>query len=106
MAKHDLQERLINGFSRHGYSLTADDSSGLSNEFRKSEAALVFTVKPAEGAVVLFWTENGEHDLVTPTLYNLTSNIPPDVKHKAFYGSPQEFWDFVENLVNPLETIS
>ena len=100
MSKNFLQERLINGFSRFGYSLAADDDSGIHNEFRKADAALVFTVKPGEGAVNLYWTENGEHDLVTPTLYNLTSDIPPDVQHRVFCGSPDEFWQAVENIIN------
>lgn len=99
MAKHDLQERLINGFSRYGYELYADDNMGMNNEFRKAGATLVFTVKPGEGGIYLLWTENGAHDLRTPTPYDLITKLPPDVECRTFYKGPKEFWQAVEDII-------
>lgn len=99
MAKHDLQERLINGFSRHGYELYADDNLGMSNEFRKPDTALRFIVKPGEGAMALFWTESTEHDMIRPTLTDIFRNLPKDVDVKTFCGSAEEFWQAVKDVI-------
>ena len=103
MAKHDLQERLINGFSPLGYELTASDDMGMNNEFRKAGVALRFIVKPAEGGIVLLSTENPDHSLLAPTLYTLTKNLPTDVEYRTFCGSPSEFWEAVKSITEGQE---
>jgi hypothetical protein len=46
-----ILQRLINGFSKHGYSFTTSDEMDASYEFRKPDAALRFVVKLGEGGI-------------------------------------------------------
>lgn len=96
MSKNFLQERLINGFSRFGYSLTADDDIGVRNEFTKPDDALRFGVRLGEGAVTLYWTKSPEHDLVDS---KALERMPDGMERKIFCGGRDEFWQAVENII-------
>lgn len=97
MSRHELQERLVNGFKPHGYELYADDNAGINSEFRKPGAALRFCVKYGEGGVLLLWTESPEHDLLD--FLRKFRKLPQDVDGKSFCGSPEEFWQSVADIV-------
>lgn len=95
----ELQERLIKGFSRFGYALHASDSGEVNNEFRKSETALRFVVMPAEGGVILLSTESPVHDLLNSTLRETLRDLRQEVDIQSFCGSPDEFWQAVEEII-------
>jgi hypothetical protein len=99
MTENSLQQRLTNGFKPYGYTLTASDDFEMNNEFRKPDTSLRFVVKPGEGGIILCWTVNPDHDLLTPTLTELMRNMPSDISCQSFWKGPEEFWQAVEDVI-------
>lgn len=95
MSENDLQERLVNGFSRFGYELTK--GGGLYFEFGKKGNDLRLAVKGAEGGIMLFVTRLPEYNLSdTRAVFKNQENI--DIM--VFRDGPEEFWQAVKNIIN------
>lgn len=93
MLEKMFRGRLEAGFNPLNYHFAGFDNYAVTFEFRKAGTPLRFGVKYGEGSVTLLWTEDQDHNL-------LDRNIQSGVNTKTFCGPPQDFWSFVENLVN------